>query len=312
MSLINDTMKNMILDTIEPVVKYPRAVARLLAAAALVAVMIPTAIAQAAFIGPVLKNNTVAGSLFYKGLATIFGLKVQFNKASAPLETQRQTWTVANHMSILDFAALGSKVDCTFAGKGDVLTYPVIAPLARSVRYVGIKRASKTDAPEVYERNKLKTRSKMIDEFDAGGNLAYFPEGTTTDGKEMALPRAGLMEILFGEKGLGRNGEDKQMTRDVVVQPIAIRVLEVDGKNALGNDELRNTYSLQSAGMLQFFWERAKRRSTTVELTAFTPLEPKNFESAKDLINEAGRQIASIVNPGQTEFKKAKIPGMDT
>lgn len=287
-------------------------IGRLVALAGLMTAMAVITPVQAYFIRPVLKNKTAVPGFFYKSLSAIFGIDVRMSPQSAPIEKARQHIAIANHMSIGDFVALGVKLNAIFAGKGDVLEMPGIAQMARSANYIGLKRASKKDAPEVYEKNLLKARSKIIAELEDGNNIAYFPEGTTTDGKNVALFRAGLMKIFYGAAALGRNGEDVKLARDVVVQPIAIRVLEIDGRNAVGNDDLRNRYSQpQAKGLLQFAWNMATTRRTVLELTAFEPLDPKDFTNADDLANEAARKIASVVNPSQTEFAKARIPGMD-
>jgi 1-acyl-sn-glycerol-3-phosphate acyltransferase len=291
--------------------KHIMATGRLVATAGLLAAMAVLTPLQAAVIGPVFKNYKTIPDFFYNSLCRIFGLKVRFNAASAPIEDKRQSWTVANHMSIADFAVLGSQLKGTFAGKGDILEWPGIAQMARAVRYIGLKRASKKDAPELYQKNMLKARSKIISEFNDGRNVIMFPEGTTTDGKEVALFRAGLIKLLFGGEALGKNGEAVKIDREVVVQPVAIHVVEVNGKNAVGNDDLRNSYSLQNEGMLSFVWKRAQVRRTVIELTAFKPLEAKDFESAEDMINEAHRLVRSVVAPQQTVVAKAFIPGMD-
>lgn len=289
------------------------AIGRLGATGALLGAMAVLTPLQAAVIGPVFRNYTTIPDFFYRSLCAIYGLKVRFNAASAPLETQRKSWVVANHMSVADFAVLGGRVNGTFAGKGDILEWPLIAQMARAVRYIGLKRASKRDAPEIYEKNMLQARSKIISEFATAPRVIMFPEGTTTDGKEVALFRAGLIKLLYGAEGRGRHGEPVTLDREVVVQPIAIHIVEVDGKNAIGNDDLRNTYSLHDTqSMLSFAWKRAQTRSTVVELTAFAPLHPKDFESAEDLINEAHRLVRGVVAPQQKVVAKAHIPGMDT
>lgn len=281
------------------------------AAATLVFGLVITPV-QALVIKPVFKNTTAVPRLFYNTLGAIFGINVRMAKGSAPLDIAQQKVVVANHMSIFDFVALGVKQNVVFAGKGDVLEWPGISQMARSANYIGLKRASKKDAPEVYQKNLLKARSKLIAELHGDNDLAYFPEGTTTDGKEVALFRAGLMKIFFNEAALGKNGEAVKLERDVVVQPIGIRVAAVNGKAvADGDDAARNSYSLPKAGFLKFFWERAKTRSTTLELKVFDPLNPKDFANAEDLANEAQRLVRSFVAPHQTTVKKAVIPGMD-
>lgn len=288
------------------------AISRLGATFGILAAMAVLTPLQVLVLGPVFKNDRLIPDLFYRSLCAIYGLKVRFSAASAPPATGTQSWVVANHMSIADFAVLGSKINGTFAGKGDVLEWPVISQMARAVRYIGLKRASKKDAPEIYQQNMLKARSKIISEFNAGRNVIMFPEGTTTDGKEVALFRAGLIKLLFGADALGRAGGNVRLEKTVLVQPVAIHVVNVNGSDATGRDDLRNSYSLQDApSTLSFAWKRAQTRSTTIELTAFPALNPKDFESAEDLINEAHRLVASVVAPHQKKAAKAAIPGMD-
>lgn len=291
--------------------KYALAVSRLAALAGLLATMAVLTPVQAFIAGPVFKNYSAIPDFFYTNLCRIFGVKVRFNAASAPIETTRQSWTVANHMSLADFAVLGSALKGTFAGKGDILEWPGVAQMARAMRYIGLKRASKKDAPEIYQKNMLQSRSKIISEFNAGGNVIMFPEGTTTDGKEVALFRAGLLKLLYGGAATGKTGEPVTLERAVCVQPVALRVVEVNGRNAIDNDALRNTYSLPKAGVLSFIWKRATTPATVIELTAFQPLDPKDFGCAEDLINEAHRLVRGIAAPHQQAVTKAVIPGMD-
>jgi hypothetical protein len=97
-----------------------------------------------------------------------------------------------------------------------------------------------------------------------------------------------------------------------VIQPIAIRIKSVSGQDATGNDELRNLYSMYyDDNTLRRIWRRLMIRDIVVELTAFEPLEPKNFADAKALINDAALKVAGVVNPGQTTFEKAVIPGQE-
>src|SRR5690606_35787115 len=101
---------------------------------------------------------------------------------SAPVEKQ-QTWYVANHISNADFLALGAKLDGTFAGKGDILKWPVVAQMARAIKYIGLRRSSEYNA---------ESRAKLVKNFNDGQNAIMFPEGTTSDGSKVHLFRAAL------------------------------------------------------------------------------------------------------------------------
>lgn len=281
--------------------KYIYAAARSAALLALSPVIFAVAALQGFVIGPLTGNYKVIPNFVYNLSRKVAGIKIEFNAASAPLEKSRQVWFVANHLSNSDFMVLGSVLNGTFAGKGDIMKWPVIAQLARSVKYIGLRRSK--------EFNPL-SRAKIIENFNAGQNTIMFPEGTTTDGKEVCLFHAGLLTILFGDKGVDKKGREVALQKDVIVQPLAIRVKSINGQDAIGNDDLRNMYSMpQVKSTFAWAWKQMMIRETVIEVSAFPPLEPANFKDEKDLINEAGWVVRRHVAPGQTDVKKAHIPG---
>jgi 1-acyl-sn-glycerol-3-phosphate acyltransferase len=278
-----------------------RATARAAAGLLALPVFLGLTALQGFVVGPLTGNYTAIPNFLYNGLRKILGFKVEFNKASAPLAKDKSVWFVANHMSIADFVVLGSTLPGTFAGKGDILKWPMVASMARAVKYIGLRRSADFNP---------QSRAKIIRNFNAGFNTIMFPEGTTTDGRQVALFRAGLITLLYGEKGLDKNGREVALQKDVVLQPVAIRVTRVNGVDAIGNDDLRNQYSMfYKNNTLTRIWKRLKIREITLDLTAFPPMDPKDYSDAKALINKAALDIASVVNPGQTVFEKAVIPG---
>lgn len=289
--------------------RHIRAARRVFVGAALAPLVLGAIMLQGFVVGPLGSKHTIP-NLLYKTLGRWFGIKTEFNQASAPLETKRPTWYVANHMSVADFMVLGSTLRGTFAGKGDILGWPGIAQMAKAVKYIGIKRVKKDD-PNFKTEHK-KTIGLIMQNFNDGFNTIMFPEGTTTDGKEVALFRAGLISMLYENEGLDKKGNPVRLDKEVVVQPIAMRVKEVEGKNAIGRDEIRNLYSRQDQGMsLKSIWQRLGTKSMTIELTAFEPLRPREFENQFDLINQAHERVRSVVAPHQTGVKKAYIPGVE-
>ena len=271
--------------------------------AAIPLIVIPLAALQGFIVGPLSKNYTAIPNFLYNGLRRLFGYKIEFNAAAAPVVKDKPVWFVANHLSIADFIALGSTLNGTFAGKGDVLKWPGVAQMAYAMKYIGLRRSSEFNP---------QSRAKIIRNFNDGFNTIMFPEGTTSEGKQVHLFRAALITVLFGEKGMDKEKKEVSLKQDVVVQPVAIRVKEIEGKNAIGNDALRNMYSMyHEDNTLVRIWKRMQIRSTTIELTTFAPLHPKDFKDAKELINKAALDIAGIVNPSQTTFEKAQIPGQE-
>lgn len=280
--------------------KKLRAFARAVAALPVLGFFVAGAVIQATFAGPLLKSKSTIPNMMYKTLGRLFGYKIVFNKASAPIAQQAPVWYVANHMSISDFIVMGSKFNGTFAGKGDIAKWPVVAQLAKAIKFIGIRRSSEFN-PE--------SRGKFVENFNTGTNAIMFPEGTTSDGKRVHLFRAALPGLLYGESAVNKNNQEVTLQKNVVVQPVAIRVAAINGKDATGNDDLRNLYSMYEENhTLSRIWKRLQIRETKIELTVFPPLAPADFSDAKELMNKAALDIASIVNPGQTAFEKKNIP----
>lgn len=271
---------------------------------ATIAVAVPAALgaiaAQALVAGPVFNNYSFLPNLLIRASRRLMGLKVVFNEESAPVVEGRSTWFVANHISTSDPFVLGDKLNGTFAGKGELLKSPLIAPVVRAIKYIGLRRSREFNP---------QSRGKIIENFNEGSNLIMFPEGTTTDGAAVKLFHAGLITALFGEKGVDEQGREVRLEKDVVVQPVAIRVLDVDGRSALSDARVRGAYTREyGESPLSRVFERLSHRRITVEVTTLPALRPADFADAKDLINHAARDVANIVNPGQTTFEKAVIP----
>ncbi len=85
---------------------------------------------------------------------------------------------VANHVSWLDIYLLLSVLPVRFVSKAEVRSWPVIGWLAeKSTGTLFLERGRKADT--------LRMNRHMADDLRAGDCLALFPEGTTTDGREL-------------------------------------------------------------------------------------------------------------------------------
>jgi 1-acyl-sn-glycerol-3-phosphate acyltransferase len=97
---------------------------------------------------------------------------------------------VANHVSWLDIAAVhASCPQARFVSKADVLGWPVIGWLVKSVGTLFIERTSKRDA--------LRVVHQVAEALKAGGCVAVFPEGTTSDGRGVLPFHANLLHAAI-------------------------------------------------------------------------------------------------------------------
>ncbi|MEJ6020821.1 lysophospholipid acyltransferase family protein [Ramlibacter sp. PS4R-6] len=96
---------------------------------------------------------------------------------------------VANHISWLDILVIHAARHCRFVSKADVKHWPLIGTLATGAGTLYIERESRRDAMRVVHH--------MADALRAGDILAVFPEGTTTDGRELLPFHANLIQAAL-------------------------------------------------------------------------------------------------------------------
>ncbi|MFB2595457.1 lysophospholipid acyltransferase family protein [Paracoccus sp. p4-l81] len=101
---------------------------------------------------------------------------------------------VSNHVSWLDIFALNAAQPIYFVSKAEVAAWPGIGWLARATGTVFIRR----------EARDAKLQQQMFeDRLRAGHRLAFFPEGTSTDGLRV-LPFKPTLFAAFYSHGLDR------------------------------------------------------------------------------------------------------------
>lgn len=111
--------------------------------------------------------------MWTKGIALILGLKIK--REGKISEDPRLI--VSNHISWLDIVAIGATQPCVFIAKSTVVNWPIIGYLAKMSGTLFVDRQNRKDLYKVMEKSK-----SAIDE---GLSLVFFPEATTTNGKEI-------------------------------------------------------------------------------------------------------------------------------
>jgi 1-acyl-sn-glycerol-3-phosphate acyltransferase len=256
-------------------------------------------VTQGAIVGPIFRNKTLIPNMVYNTMRKLIGIKIEFNEASAKLEKDKPTWFVANHMSMADPFVAGSALNGNFVGKGEILKWPVVGQLALAMKFIGVRRSREFNPESI---------GKIAKSFNKGENVIMFPEGTTNDGSRVDRFRAGLISMLYGEKGVDKNGREVKLEKDVVVQPIAIRVKDVEGQSTQDNPELRAYYSrFDEDNMLKRIWNRMATKTMTIEVTVFPAMNPADYKDQFELINAAHKQVQQTVAPDQREVKAGTI-----
>src|SRR6185503_4566246 len=99
---------------------------------------------------------------------------------------------VSNHLSYLDILVLGSITPAIFVSKSEVRRWPVFGWLARRAGTLFIERAKRSDVARVNDE------AEQL--LDAGILLVVFPEGTSSDGREVLPFKSSLLEPIVGRR----------------------------------------------------------------------------------------------------------------
>jgi 1-acyl-sn-glycerol-3-phosphate acyltransferase len=93
---------------------------------------------------------------------------------------------VANHISWLDILVIHAARHCRFVSKSDIREWPLVGMLATGAGTLYIERTSRKDA--------LRMVKDIASAMQEGDVVAIFPEGTTSDGRDLLPFHANLIQ----------------------------------------------------------------------------------------------------------------------
>lgn len=93
---------------------------------------------------------------------------------------------VANHLSWIDIVAMVARYDCTFVAKDDVRDWPLVGVLGDAMGVIWIDRRRKRDL--------IRAIDVLGASLQRGARVMLFPEGTTTNGREVLPFRSSLLQ----------------------------------------------------------------------------------------------------------------------
>jgi len=152
------------------------------------------------------------------GLLDIFNVRIDIGDDD-PIHDLHHGLIVTNHISWLDVFVLNAVVPMRFVAKSEVRRWPVIGWLCARAQTLFIERGKARSAARI--------NVTLVELLQRGECLAIFPEGTTTDGKQVAHFHSSLLQPAIDAGSL--------------VHPIAIRYQDKYGAHNMASayiDEL--------------------------------------------------------------------------
>lgn len=135
---------------------------------------------------------------------------------------------VGNHISWIDIYVIDAWRPTPFVSKAEIAKWPVIGWLAKTIGTVFIQREKRSDAKKIMHQ--------LSDILSAGGLIAVFPEGTTTDGLTVQPFHANMFQapVLAGAP----------------IQPICLMYEDEHGRQSPAADYIGDTTLGQSIDMI--------------------------------------------------------------
>jgi 1-acyl-sn-glycerol-3-phosphate acyltransferase len=127
------------------------------------------------------------------------------------MELPARALIVSNHISWLDIFVINAVTQTHFVCKDDIRKWPCIGWLVASTGTIFIARSNRADA--------ARTAKALTDRLQQDERVAFFPEGTTTNGTEL-LP---FTAALF----------DAASPAQACVVPMTLRYLDLQGQPSL-------------------------------------------------------------------------------
>jgi 1-acyl-sn-glycerol-3-phosphate acyltransferase len=157
---------------------------------------------------------------------------------------------VMNHISWLDILVLLAAQPVSFVSKAEVRHWPLIGWLATNVGTLYIERGNRRDA--------LRVVHQIADALRDDQLIAIFPEGTTSDGRQVLPFHANLMQAAISAAS--------------PVQPVALRFLEASGQISMSPAYIGDDTLVSSV------WRMLRADPVTAQLEFLEPVASSGLE----------------------------------
>jgi 1-acyl-sn-glycerol-3-phosphate acyltransferase len=234
-----------------------------------------------AIVYPHLNSKRQLGILknWSRQLLTIFNIGVQIEGRQS-IPSEGGYLVVANHVSWLDIFVLNAIHPSRFIAKSEVRDWPIIGWMSQRTGTVFIERALRQNAAAI------NLRLSML--MGQGVSVGLFPEGTTTDGKQVGHFHSALIQPA--------------VDASAKICPIALCYQDQAGEHS------SEASFIGDMTLMQSIWQLL-RCSHLNALVVFTPALSAANENRRVLARAAQGAIANALqNVGITQQAEHQIP----
>jgi 1-acyl-sn-glycerol-3-phosphate acyltransferase len=203
------------------------------------------------------------------GLLAVMNIQLTY-ASKGEIQDGHSGLIVSNHVSWLDVFVLNSVIPMRFVAKSEVRRWPVIGWLCARAQTLFIERGKMRSAARI--------NTSMVELLQQGESLAVFPEGTTTDGAQVAHFHSSLLQPAIDAWSQ--------------VHPIAIRY-----QNQRGELSQDASY-IDDVSLGQSIWRILCSPQLNVRLLLTPALNVRGIER-RELADQARQQINTALDAMQ-------------
>ena len=186
-----------------------------------------------------------------------------------------------NHVSWLDILVIDSIAPCSFIAKAEIRDWPLVGLLCDRAGTLFIERGRRHAVHQV-----LQTATEQL---HAGGRVAVFAEGTTSDGTVVLPFHANLVEAA--------------VRADCVVQPLALRYEDGSGQRSTAVEFVGSTTFAQS------LWRVLVQPETRAVVVPLAPLAVVGRHDLSDFAQNAGaRSRHTLARAAEAAVRQTLFP----
>ncbi|MDA0379143.1 MAG: lysophospholipid acyltransferase family protein, partial [Bacteroidetes bacterium] len=196
---------------------------------------------------------------------------------------------VSNHIGTLDPWLLASHFDVAFVAKAEMGSWPVIGFVCKAVGIIFAHR-----------RNVMKTADTVneIQERMRGGvSVLIFPEGTTSNGRQLLPFKTGGFEAVAGME-------------DGFVIPMYFHVRRINSQTTTEDERVTVTWSSPQT-MVENLWHMLGFRSMHYVIRIGSPI-PASGQDRKQLARQAQEAVQQLMDEELAELEAERFARTET
>ena len=207
---------------------------------------------------------------FHRLLLRLLNITVTVHGTMA---TAAPVFFVCNHISYLDIPVLGARIPGAFVAKAEVASWPLFGFLAKVQNTLFIERRAARAAEQSEKlRAFLETRQNVI----------LFPEGTSSDGREVLPFKSSLFSIV----------DAATATTPITVQPVSLALTSFDGHTPSAAE--RDLYAWYGdMTLMPHLWQAFRLGGFGVRVTFHDAIAATAFPDRKQLAAHCHERVAA-------------------